>query len=111
MDNNQNMTAPEVKTEAKEVKTEAKEVKAEAREGQRSFRQPQKRRKKVCVFCQDKIEYIDYKDTNRLRKFVSVERAKILPRRVTGTCSKHQRQLTLAIKRSRQMALMPYVSD
>ena len=70
-----------------------------------------RRRKKVCVFCQDKISYIDYKDTARLRKFTSPERAKLLPRRVTGTCAKHQRQLTLAIKRSRQMALMPYTSD
>ena len=69
-----------------------------------------RRRKKVCVFCAEKIDYIDYKDTARLRKFVS-ERSKLLPRRITGTCAKHQRQLTLAIKRSRQMALMPYVSD
>lgn len=69
-----------------------------------------RRRKKVCAFCVDKIDYIDYKDTTRLRKYVS-ERAKILPRRVTGTCAKHQRQLTLAIKRARHVALMPYISD
>ncbi len=94
MDNNQN-TAP---------KTERTE------NTQRSYRQAPKRRKKVCIFCADKIDYIDYKDTARLRKFVS-ERSKLLPRRITGTCAKHQRQLTLAIKRSRQMALMPYVSD
>ena len=66
--------------------------------------------KKVCSFCADKIETIDYKDVARLRKFVS-ERAKILPRRATGTCAKHQRALTTAIKRARQVALLPYVSD
>lgn len=67
-------------------------------------------RKKVCSFCVDRVDYIDYKDISRLRKYTS-ERAKIIPRRVTGTCAKHQRELTRAIKRSRQVALMPYVSD
>ena len=66
--------------------------------------------KKVCNFCVDKIDFIDYKDTSKLRRFTS-ERAKILPRRVTGTCAKHQRQLTSAIKRARVIALLPYVSD
>ena len=69
-----------------------------------------KSRKKVCHFCVDRVEVIDYKDVARLRKFVS-ERAKILPRRVSGTCALHQRQLTVAIKRARQMALLPYVSN
>ena len=69
-----------------------------------------KRRKKVCAFCADKIDYIDYKDTLRLRKNLS-ERAKILPRRVTGTCARHQRQLTLAVKRARHLALIPYITD
>ena len=69
-----------------------------------------KARKKVCHFCADRIEDIDYKDVARLRKFVS-ERAKILPRRATGTCAKHQRALTTAIKRARQVALLPYVND
>ena len=69
-----------------------------------------KGRKKVCHFCVDRVEVIDYKDVARLRKFVS-ERAKILPRRVTGTCAKHQRALTTAIKRARQVALLPYVAD
>ena len=69
-----------------------------------------KGRKKVCAFCVDKVDYIDYKDISRLRRFVS-ERAKILPRRVTGTCARHQRELTVAIKRSRYLALMPYTSD
>ena len=74
-----------------------------------SFR-PMHRRKKVCAFCQDKVDGIDYKDVAKLRKFIS-ERAKILPRRVSGTCALHQRQLTVAIKRARQMALLPYVSN
>ncbi len=69
-----------------------------------------KSRKKVCAFCVDKVESIDYKDTAKLRKFTS-DRAKILPRRVTGTCARHQRELTTAIKRARQVALMPYTSD
>ena len=73
-------------------------------------RRPVRRRKKVCVFCADKNAVIDYKDVNRLKKFVS-ERGKILPRRITGTCAKHQRALTVAIKRARHLALMPYVSD
>ena len=76
---------------------------------QRSFR-PMHRRKKVCIFCQDKVNEIDYKDVAKLRKFIS-ERAKILPRRVSGNCALHQRQLTTAIKRARQMALLPYVSN
>jgi len=69
-----------------------------------------KKRKKVCAFCVDKIDHIDYKDAPRLRKFVS-ERSKILPRRITGTCAKHQRQLTTAIKRARHIAILPYISD
>ena len=69
-----------------------------------------KGRRKVCSFCVDKIDTIDYKDVARLRRFVS-ERAKILPRRVTGTCARHQRELTVALKRARQIALMPFVSD
>ena len=69
-----------------------------------------KGRRKVCSFCVDKIDTIDYKDVARLRRFVS-ERAKILPRRVTGTCARHQRELTVAIKRARQISLMPFVSD
>lgn len=69
-----------------------------------------RRKKKVCIFCEDKIQYIDYKDTVRLRKFIS-ERGKILPRRISGACAKHQRQLTTAIKRARVVALLPYISD
>ena len=81
----------------------------EKNETRSSFR-PMHRRKKVCIFCQDKVTEIDYKDVAKLRKFIS-ERAKILPRRVSGTCALHQRQLTTAIKRARQMALLPYISN
>ena len=69
-----------------------------------------KGRKKVCGFCVDKVESIDYKHVARLRRYIS-ERAKILPRRVTGTCARHQRELTVAIKRARHLALLPFSSD
>ena len=69
-----------------------------------------KGRRKVCQFCVDKCDHIDYKDASKLRRYTS-ERAKILPRRVTGTCAKHQRELTIAIKRARQIAILPYTPD
>ena len=69
-----------------------------------------RKRKKVCTFCVDKVTSIDFKDAAKLRRFTS-ERGKILPRRTTGTCAAHQRQLTIAIKRARQIALRPYVAD
>jgi len=69
-----------------------------------------KKRRKVCSFCVDKIEIIDFKEVGRLRRFLS-ERAKILPRRITGNCARHQRQLTRAIKRARIMALLPFTQD
>ena len=72
-------------------------------------RRPMHRRKKVCVFC-GKDNVIDYKDTAKLKKFVS-ESGKILPRRITGNCAKHQRELTSAIKRARHLALLPYVAE
>ena len=68
-----------------------------------------RRRKKVCVFC-GKDNVIDYKDTAKLKRYVS-ERGKILPRRITGNCAKHQRALTVAVKRARHIALMPYTLD
>ncbi len=78
---------------------------------QRPFRPgANRRKKKVCIFCADKVAYIDFKDTMKLRKFIS-ERAKILPRRVSGTCALHQRELTVAVKRARQMALLPYIAN
>ncbi len=73
-------------------------------------RNAKKGRKKVCNFCVEKVEYIDYKDVPRLRRYIS-DRAKILPRRVTGTCAKHQRELTTAIKRARHIAILPYTAD
>ncbi len=79
---------------------------------EREFKKrPIRRRKKVCIFCED-AEYtgVDYKDVNKLKKFVS-ERGKILPRRISGNCAKHQRALTVAVKRARQLALLPYVVD
>ncbi len=78
--------------------------------GARRPRGAKRPRRKVCMFCVDKIEHIDYKDTVRLRRFTS-ERGKILPRRMSGTCAKHQRQLGVAIKRARAVALMPYTAD
>ncbi|NMB07967.1 MAG: 30S ribosomal protein S18 [Tissierellia bacterium] len=73
---------------------------------QRRFRP----RKRVCNFCQNKSEAIDYKDINKLNKYVT-DRGKILPRRITGNCAKHQRELTTAVKRARQIALLPYSAD
>ena len=67
-------------------------------------------RKKVCSFCMEKAETIDYKDTAKLRKYIT-ERGKIVPRRVTGTCAQHQRELTTAIKRARHVALLPYTNN
>ncbi|MBF6600324.1 MAG: 30S ribosomal protein S18 [Dehalococcoidia bacterium] len=67
-------------------------------------------RKKVCAFCVDKIEHIDYKEPMKLRRFIS-DRGKIEPRRKTGTCARHQRRLTIAIKRARHLALLPYTAD
>lgn len=67
-------------------------------------------KRKVCGFCVDKIKNVDYKDAGRLKRFLS-ERGKILPRRITGNCAGHQRQLTVAIKRARQTALMPYTIE
>lgn len=66
-----------------------------------------KTKKKVCVFCKDKVEYVDYKDVATLRKFIS-ERGKIRARRVTGNCAQHQRDVAAAIKNAREMALLPY---
>lgn len=69
-----------------------------------------RRKKRVCQCCADKVTAVDYKDVNKLRRYIS-ERGKILPRRITGNCAKHQRALTIAIKRSRHVALMPYTQD
>lgn len=67
-------------------------------------------KKRVCAFCVDKVESLDYKETNKLKRYIT-ERGKILPRRITGNCARHQRQLTVAIKRARIAALMPFTID
>ena len=79
---------------------------------ERSERPARARRpkKKVCMFCVDKVQSIDYKDTAKLRRYVS-EKGKIVPRRISGNCAKHQRQLTVAIKRARIIALLPFVAE
>ena len=90
---------PEVKTETKVV-TERKK-----------FFKHNKNRRKVCAFCEDKnLKFIDYKDVNRLKKYVT-EKGKIISSRQTGTCSRHQRELTVAIKRARNIALLPFSGD
>ncbi len=79
---------------------------------ERAERRPKGRRprRKVCQFCVDKVQHIDYKDIPRLRRFIT-DRGKILPRRMSGSCAKHQRQLSTAIKRARHIALLPYRAD
>jgi len=69
-----------------------------------------KRTKRICRFCENQEYFIDYKDEKRLMKFIN-ERGKIIPRRISGTCSKHQRQVSRAVKRARQMAIIPYIID
>ncbi|MCX7843432.1 MAG: 30S ribosomal protein S18 [Clostridia bacterium] len=78
-------------------------------EGKGSMRM-RRAKKKICAFCIDKVNDIDYKEVAKIRKYIS-ERGKILPRRISGNCAKHQRQLTIAIKRARHIALLPYTSD
>lgn len=98
------------RNEVEAVETAAEENAERAPRADRPAQRQIRRRKKVCQFCADKVEFIDYKDANKLKKFVS-ERSKILPRRISGVCAKHQRQLTTAIKRARQVALVAYISD
>lgn len=69
-----------------------------------------RRKKRVCTFCADKLNHIEYKDAPKLKRYIS-ERGKILPRRITGNCAKHQRALTIAIKRARHIAILPYTQD
>lgn len=86
------------------------EQRAERPERPERPRGERRSRRKVCQFCVDKAESIDYKDTAKLRKYIS-DRGKILPRRMTGTCAMHQRQLTEAIKRARHVSLLPYTAE
>jgi len=74
------------------------------------YRRRTYRRRKVCKFCANKMDEIDYKDVKLLQEYIP-ERGKILPRRISGTCARHQRQLTIAIKRARNIALLPYTTD
>ena len=112
MDHEQNTQAPQAA--APQQEREQREPREQRENREPREQRPQggrpRKRKKVCAFCAEKIVHIDYKDVPRLRKHLS-ERAKILPRRVTGTCAKHQRQLTTAVKRARHIALIPYTAD
>ena len=113
MDNEKIVSAEETVTEAPVAEAAAPAAEETATKPAKApYRQngANRKRKKVCIFCADKIAYIDYKDTMKLRKLTS-ERGKILPRRITGTCAMHQRQLTTAIKRARYIALLPYTAD
>lgn len=102
-------------SEEKEVKVEA-EVKAEVKAAEtkpvdkKKFFKHKQNKKRVCAFCADKNIKIDYKDANRLKKYIA-EGGKILPSRQTGTCARHQRELTVAIKRARNIALLPFVGE
>lgn len=96
--------AEEVKKTKKPVVSEEKPAVATARP------RAKKSKRKVCSFCQEKCEYIDYKDVAKLKKYIA-ESGKIVARRQTGLCAKHQRELTLAIKRARIMALLPFVAE
>lgn len=108
--------APEAAPEVAAAAPVAAEAQAPSQYGQGGggFRRPPggKRfvRRKVCVFCVDKVEYVDYKDQKRIRKFIS-ERGKILPRRISGNCAAHQRMLTVALKRARVIALVPFIGE
>ena len=109
MENEQIVVTEETVAPAAE-QNEARETREPREQRERAPFRGNKRRKKVCAYCADKIDYIDYKDTRRLTKNLS-ERYTILPRRVTGTCARHQRQLTIAVKRARHLALIPYITD
>lgn len=107
---------PEIEAPVEEVKAPSKkkeeaEVQQPAEKSDREYKKPAKRqpRKKVCVFCVEKAG-IDYKDVARIKRFIT-ENGKILPRRQTGTCAKHQREIANAIKRARYMALIHYIGD
>jgi small subunit ribosomal protein S18 len=104
-------TAPRERTERPE-RTERSDRPERSERGDRNERGNMRgrKRRKVCAFCVDKVAQIDYKDAAKLRRFIS-ERGKILPCRMTGTCADHQRQVTIAIKRARQIALLPFVAE
>ena len=97
---------------AKPVKSTAKKWKGKSKKNRdnQDFLEPRRVRKKLCKFCADKVVLIDYKEINRLRFFLS-ERGKIIPRRISGNCARHQRQVTRAIKKLRTLAILPFVAD
>jgi len=105
-------TAEVVAAEAEETAAPAEAAKEQRDPKERPARKGFKKQnfKKVCLFCQEKTTKIDYKDTSKLRKYIA-EGGKILPRRMTGTCAKHQRELAVAIKRARVAALLPFKAD
>ncbi|MFQ5816976.1 MAG: 30S ribosomal protein S18 [Terriglobia bacterium] len=96
-------SAPAARSEARGAREPRERPRGRGREGGRRFY----RRRKICKFCAERLDHIDYKDVKLLVQFVT-ERGKILPRRLTGTCSPHQRQLKVAIKRARNIALLPF---
>ena len=100
------------KPEAKKVVEKAEAKQKPAAEGTSEIKRPRRpqQRRKVCQFCVDKVKFIDYKDVAKIRKYVT-ENGKIVPSRQTGTCAKHQRELTNAIKRARHMALLHYKGE
>jgi small subunit ribosomal protein S18 len=82
----------------------------EGRDAKKGAPRGRRMKKKICSFCIDKAVHVDYKDINKLRKYIT-ERGKILPRRISGNCAKHQRMLTEAIKRARNIALLPFTTE
>ncbi len=109
MAENQAVEAPRTEAPAQQHTENAGRPQGERRE-RRPNRGGRRPRRRVCAFCVDKMDEIDYKDIARLRRYMT-ERGKIMPRRMSGTCAKHQRQLAMAIKRARVMALLPYTAD
>ena len=108
MENNENTVVQETEVVETTERAERPERTERSERPQRPVNR--QRRRKVCAFCTERDAVIDYKNPAQLRKFIS-ERGKILPRRMTGTCARHQRELTVAIKRARYLSLLPYTSD
>ena len=92
------------------AKSKQRDSEAGARAARRGGSSPKVFRRKSCLFCKDKVREVDYKNVNQLRRYVS-EKGKIRNRRITGACRRHQRQVAVAVKRAREMALLPYVAD
>lgn len=112
MDNERTTNAAETQSNERPQRSERPDRGDRGDRGERGDRRGGQRRgrRKVCAFCVDKADHIDYKDISKLRRFMT-DRAKIMPRRMTGTCAHHQRMLTQAIKRARHVALLPFVNE